>query len=82
MTSDQVQSSSAARASAVSRSCPHHQWPSCSLRRGRARTNRGIEYENHCIGVFTVRDGKIEHVREYMDTLYASATAFTAAQAG
>ena len=47
----------------------------------RARTKRGNEYENYCIGVFTVREGKIEHVREYMDTLYASATAFTAAQA-
>ena len=46
----------------------------------RARTKRGNDYENHCIGVFTVRDGKIEHVREYMDTLYASATAFTADQ--
>lgn len=47
----------------------------------RARTKQGTDYENHCIGVFTVRDGRIEHVREYMDTLYASATAFTAAQA-
>jgi limonene-1,2-epoxide hydrolase len=28
-------------------------------------------YENDCIGVFTVRDGKIHAVREYMDTLYA-----------
>lgn len=46
----------------------------------RARTTRGKDYENHCIGVFTVRDGKIEHVREYMDTLYASRTAFTADQ--
>lgn len=32
MTSDQVQSSSAARASAVSGSCPHHRWPSRPLR--------------------------------------------------
>ena len=48
----------------------------------RARTKRGNKYENHCIGVFTVRDGKIEHVREYMDTLYAYATAFTGAHAG
>ena len=38
----------------------------------RARTRRGRPYENGCIGMFTVRDGKITAVREYMDTLYAS----------
>ena len=32
----------------------------------------GRPYENGCIGVFTVRDGRIQAVREYMDTLYAS----------
>jgi ketosteroid isomerase-like protein len=37
----------------------------------RARTRDGWPYENGCIGVFTVRDGKIHAVREYMDTLYA-----------
>jgi uncharacterized protein len=37
----------------------------------RARTRDGRPYENGCIGVFTVRDGKIQAVREYMDTLYA-----------
>ena len=37
----------------------------------RARNSRGEPYENHCIGVFTVRDGKITSVREYMDTHYA-----------
>ena len=37
----------------------------------RARTLDGDPYENHCIGVFTVRDGKITSVREYMDTHYA-----------
>ena len=37
----------------------------------RARTRDGRPYENGCIGVFTVRDGKIHAVREYMDTLYA-----------
>ena len=36
-----------------------------------ARTSDGQPYENGCIGVFTVRDGKIQAVREYMDTLYA-----------
>jgi uncharacterized protein len=44
----------------------------------RARTRRGKPYENHCIGVFTVRDGRIDDVREYMDTRYAHAVAFAA----
>jgi ketosteroid isomerase-like protein len=43
-----------------------------------ARTTRGEPYENHCIGVFTVRDGRIASVHEYMDTLYAYRTAFAA----
>jgi uncharacterized protein len=47
----------------------------------RAHTHTGEPYENHCIGVFTVRAGKIEHVHEYMDTLYAYRTAFAAAEA-
>jgi len=37
----------------------------------RARTLDGRPYENDCIGVFTVRDGRIVAVREYMDTHYA-----------
>ena len=37
----------------------------------RARTLDGDPYENHCIGVFTVREGKIRSVHEYMDTHYA-----------
>jgi uncharacterized protein len=37
----------------------------------RARTLDGSPYENHCIGVFTVKDGRIRAVREYMDTHYA-----------
>ncbi len=37
----------------------------------RARTRDGRPYENGCIGVFTVHNGKIHAVREYMDTLYA-----------
>jgi uncharacterized protein (TIGR02246 family) len=45
----------------------------------RARTRDGRPYENGCIGVFTVRDGLIRDVREYMDTLYARDTAFAAA---
>ena len=43
----------------------------------RARNRAGAPYENFCIGVFTVRDGKIHGVREYMDTLYAHETAFS-----
>jgi uncharacterized protein len=43
----------------------------------RARTREGRPYENGCIGVFTIRDGRIQDVREYMDTLYASEVAFT-----
>ncbi len=42
----------------------------------RARTRSGRPYENGCIGVFTISDGKIQDVREYMDTLYASDVAF------
>lgn len=38
----------------------------------RARTQYGRRYENGCIGVFTIRDGRIVAVREYMDTLYVS----------
>jgi ketosteroid isomerase-like protein len=47
----------------------------------RARTTRGEPYENRCIGVFTVRDGKIARVHEYMDTLYAHQVAFAQAAA-
>jgi uncharacterized protein (TIGR02246 family) len=46
----------------------------------RARTRDGAPYENFCIGVFTVADGRIRSVREYMDTLYAAETAFASAQ--
>lgn len=44
----------------------------------RARTAAGEPYENFCIGVFTVRDGRIVAVREYMDTQYAYRVAFAA----
>src|SRR4051794_24363435 len=37
----------------------------------RATTRFGAPYENHCLGVFTVRDGRITSVREYMDTRLA-----------
>jgi uncharacterized protein len=39
----------------------------------RAMTVAGEPYENRCAGVFTVRDGQIAAVREYMDTQYAAA---------
>jgi uncharacterized protein (TIGR02246 family) len=39
----------------------------------RALTTAGEAYENQCAGVFTVRDGRIVAVREYMDTQYAAA---------
>jgi len=47
----------------------------------RARTLSGADYENRCIGVFTVRDGEIHAVREYMDTLHASKVAFVSESA-
>ena len=47
----------------------------------RARTRDGAPYENHCAGVFTVRDGKIRAVREYMDTHYAHKHALNAIDA-
>lgn len=43
----------------------------------RARTRERRRYENECIAVFTLREGRIYDVREYMDTLYASEVAFT-----
>ena len=45
----------------------------------RARTSGGEPYENFCIAIFTVRDGRIAAVREYMDTAYAHRVAFAAA---
>lgn len=49
----------------------------------RARTRDDCPYENGCIGIFTVRDGRIAAVREYMDTLYVSDALFgTASSVG
>ena len=45
----------------------------------RARTRAGLPYENECIGVFTVRESRIQSVREWMDTLYARDRAFAPA---
>jgi ketosteroid isomerase-like protein len=39
----------------------------------RARTAKGEPYENRCAAVFTLADGRITAVREYMDTDYAYA---------
>jgi uncharacterized protein (TIGR02246 family) len=43
--------------------------------RGRAKT--GKRYDNVCLGVFTVRDGKIASVREYTDTQHVERVLFT-----
>jgi uncharacterized protein (TIGR02246 family) len=42
----------------------------------RARSSAGDVYENHLIGVFTVRNGKIQSGREYLDTRYAARVLF------
>ncbi|WP_028066358.1 nuclear transport factor 2 family protein [Solirubrobacter soli] len=42
----------------------------------RARLTDGEPYENRCAALFTLADGRITTVREYMDTDYAL-TAFT-----
>jgi uncharacterized protein (TIGR02246 family) len=47
----------------------------------RAQTRTGRSYENGCIGVFTIGSGQIQHVREYMDTLYARDVTFGADRA-
>jgi hypothetical protein len=43
----------------------------------RAQARDGRQYENGGLGVFSICDGKIRNVREYMDTLYASEVAFS-----
>ncbi|MGI5401166.1 nuclear transport factor 2 family protein [Streptomyces sp. CA-135486] len=42
----------------------------------RAKTVHGSTYDNRCIGIYTVRDGKITSVIEYADTRHAAATLF------
>ena len=49
--------------------------------RVRARTATGADYANAYCGVFTVRDGRIAEVHEYLDTQYAARTLFGAAAA-
>ena len=41
-----------------------------------ARTAAGADYRNEYCGVFTVRDGRIASVREYLDSKYAAETLF------
>jgi hypothetical protein len=42
----------------------------------KALAANGTAYDNRCVGVFTVRDGKITSVREYADTHHVAATLF------
>ncbi|MEL7043532.1 MAG: nuclear transport factor 2 family protein [Pseudomonadota bacterium] len=43
------------------------------LSKGKARTRGGTDYNNTYAQVFTVRDGRITGVREYMDTALVDA---------
>jgi ketosteroid isomerase-like protein len=43
----------------------------------RAQAKAGGHYDQHCLAVFTVRDGRIAAVREYFDTLHARNIVFT-----
>ncbi|GGX75045.1 nuclear transport factor 2 family protein [Streptomyces hiroshimensis] len=42
----------------------------------RATTVHGSTYDNRCVGIFTVRDGKITSVIEYADTHHVAAALF------
>ncbi|MFC5907142.1 nuclear transport factor 2 family protein [Streptacidiphilus monticola] len=42
----------------------------------RALARTGLRYDQHCLAVFTVRDGRIVSVREYLDTLHAHTAVF------
>ncbi|GHI06197.1 limonene-1,2-epoxide hydrolase [Streptomyces cellostaticus] len=42
----------------------------------KAKTVYGGTYDNRCIGIYTVRDGKIASVVEYADTQHVAATLF------
>jgi hypothetical protein len=44
----------------------------------RAETVHGADYDNRCIGVYTVRDGRITSVVEYADTRHVAAALFPA----
>lgn len=40
--------------------------------RVKARSAAGVDYENAYCGIFVVRDGQIQEVREHLDTRYAA----------
>ncbi|MGH3625814.1 MAG: nuclear transport factor 2 family protein [Sciscionella sp.] len=42
----------------------------------RATARNGAAYHNHCLGVFTVREGKIASVHEYTDTQHVEHVLF------
>ncbi|MFG3011873.1 nuclear transport factor 2 family protein [Streptomyces cinerochromogenes] len=42
----------------------------------KAETVQGGTYDNRCLGIYTVRDGKIVSVVEYADTHHVAATLF------
>ncbi|MFE0101051.1 nuclear transport factor 2 family protein [Streptomyces sp. NPDC059009] len=42
----------------------------------RALARSGGRYDQHCLAVFTVRDGRIADVREHFDTLHAQQIVF------
>ncbi|MGQ4486737.1 nuclear transport factor 2 family protein [Streptomyces sp. 372A] len=44
--------------------------------RTRGLTRKGARYDQHCLAVFTVRDGRIAAVREHFDTLHAHHVVF------
>ncbi|MEU2022766.1 nuclear transport factor 2 family protein [Streptomyces sp. NPDC016469] len=44
--------------------------------RTRGLTRKGARYDQHCLAVFTVRDGRIAAVREHFDTLHAHNVVF------
>jgi uncharacterized protein len=41
-----------------------------------ARSAAGADYENEYCGIFVVRDGRIQEVREYLDTAYTARVLF------
>ena len=43
----------------------------------RAQTRSGHRYDQHCLAVFTIHDGRIASVREYLDTLHAHRAVFS-----
>ena len=43
----------------------------------RRKTTRGRDYVNHFLGLFQIRNGKIQSLREYLDTQYAKDVLFS-----